>query len=356
MHPVVLRGRTGGPGPALPREEFAERVEALRAAVAHAGLAGAAVYGDARDYGALCYVSGYIPMLRWAVALIPAHGEPSLYLAAPSRDITFTRSLTAIDDVHPVASLEDGLARLARQGRVALLGAERIRQAVRRRLANAADLVNGEDTLLAARMRTPRPRELTLLRGADALTRRAADLAENEYARGAGVTAALLTAVRAAREEGAHDVRGLYSPDGGRTLRPFETVVEGRPRPFVFYLAAELDGYWGETFRTFDADSAAKRAVEELLSAADAELEPGFGAGDVIGRLGRPPRGTDPHPVVSGRRAIARLGLCRDDRFAANVNAELSPGVYSLRTGALAGDTGVLLSKTVEIGLDEGHV
>lgn len=351
MHPVVLRGRMGGPRQALPGEEYTERVEALRTAAANEGFAGAAVYGDSRDYAALCYVSGYIPPLRWGVALIPATGEPSIYLAAPSRDLTFTRTLTCIDDIHPVSELGDGLARLTQQGRVALLGSERIRASVRRRLAGAVHLVNGEDTLLTARMRTPRPRELTLLREADRLTRHAADLAEEEYARGAGAAAALLAAERAAREQGAHDVRGLYSPDGGRSMRPFETVVEGRPSPFVFYLAVERDGYWGETFRTSGTDSAVKGAVAEVLRGVAAELEPGFHARDVIAGLGRPLQGADQHPVVSGRRAIARLGLYRDDRFAADTDAQIAPGVYSLRAGALAGGTGVLLSMTVEIGL-----
>lgn len=350
MHPVVLRGRTAGP--ALPREEHSERLEALRAAAADAGLAAVVVYGDARDYAALCYVSGYIPALRWAVALVPVAGEPSLYLAGPTRDLAYTQTLTWIDDIHAVSELDDALARLRRKGHVALVGAERIRASVRRRLAAAADLVEGDERLLEERMWTPRPRELAPLRAAAALTRHAADVAEKEHAGGAGATEALLAAERAAREQGAHDVRALYSLDGGRTVRPFETVVEGRPRTLAFYLAVELDGYWGEAMRTSGAEPALAKAVAERLRDVAAELEPGLAAREVIDRLGRLPEGTERHPVVSGRRAIARLGLGRDDRFAADADAELAPGAYSLRAGALAGETAVLLSTSVEVGLD----
>ena len=349
MHPVVLRGRTGGSAQALPREEFTDRVSALQEAIARGGFAAAAVFGDSRDYGPLCYVSGYIPMLRWAVALVPASGDPSLFLAAPSRDMAFTRLLTWIEDVQPVSALRGALDELSRTGTVALVGAERMRGSVRRQIDGAGHLVEA-DALLSGRMSTPRPREVALLRTADALVGHAADQAEHAYAEGRGATEALAVAERAAREQGAHDVRALYSPDGGRSLRTFETAVAGRPTPNVFYLAVEVDGYWGETFRSVGADGAVLAEVRRSLEAVAAELHPGLAVGHVIERLGRPPDRTRQHPAVSGRRAVARLGLSRDDAFGARPGAELVAGVYSLRAGCLGG-TGVLLSKTVAVGL-----
>lgn len=349
MQPVVLRGRPGS-AQAVPREEFADRVGELQAAIAERGFAAAAVFGDSRDYGPLCYVSGYIPMLRWAVCIVPASGDPSLFIAAPIRDMSFMGLLTWIEDIRPAAALGGALDEAFRDAAVALIGAERMRGSVRRQFDGVGRLTEA-DELLTAPMSTPRPREVALLRAADVLTRHAADQAEHAYAEGRGATEALAVAERTAREQGAHDVRALYSPDGGRNVWPFETVVAGRPAPFVFYLAVESDGYCGETFRSVGADGAVADEVRRSLDAVAAELRPGLAVGHVAERLGRPPEGTRQHPVVSGRRAVARLGLGRDDAFGAGPDAEFAAGVYSLRAGCLAGDTGVLLSRTVEVGL-----
>ncbi|MFZ1994987.1 MAG: hypothetical protein WAU75_12815, partial [Solirubrobacteraceae bacterium] len=98
--------------------------------------------------------------------------------------------------------------------------------------------------------------------------------------------------------------RQLWSPDGGRTLRPHSGPVPLRPDPFAFYLAVELGGYWGEAFRT---------------------------AGAIPGD---PPA---PHPVVP---PVARMWLAIEE----TLDPPARPGVYSIRSAAVSG---AVMSETV---------
>jgi hypothetical protein len=352
MHPVVLRGLTGGSVNALPPEEFRGRVDALQALIREAGFVEVAVFGDARDYGPLCYVTGYMPMLRWAICLVPVVGKPSIFIAAPARDTVFTRTLTWIDDVHLASELPEALEEVSRRGTVALIGGETMRGSIRRLIDPFQRLVDVSEELVSAWMSTPRPLEVDLLRAAQAFTLRTADRAEQELAEGLSITGALAVAERFAREEGAHDVRALYSPDGGKSLRPFETVVDGCPVPQVFYLAVEINGYWGETFRSAQADADLLDRCNVLLDTAAAELRPGVLIKETVERLAALPGGVDRHPVLNERRSVARLGLMIRNISRPGIGGKFVPGIYSLRVGGVKGANGILVSKVVEVGLE----
>lgn len=351
MQPVVLRGCTGGAAWAISVEEFAARADAVREMVRTAGLAGLVVYGDAGDCADLCYLSGYIPMLRWAMALVPATGEPTLFVAVPERNIDHARTLTCLDDVRPLAGFGAALATLSSEGRIGLIGSARVRASLYKRWSAAAELEQMDERLTVIAT-PPSSAELDLLRCAGGLTRRAADAAEQAFHAGASPTDSLGLALRLARDGGAHDVRALLSPDGGRTLHPFPGGSEPASGSLIFYLAVELDGYWGETFRSTSADVELRADLEARLDAVAARLLPGMPYAEIVAGLGQLPPEADGHKVVAGVRAIARLGLRRTD-VGAEHTAELTPGVYSLRAGAVKGGVGVLMSRTVEVGIDE---
>lgn len=350
MQPVVLRGCTGGAASAISAEEFAARADALRETVRTAGLAGLIVYGDAGDYADLCYLSGYIPMLRWAMVLVPATGDPSLFVAVPERNIHHARMLSCLDDVRPLAGFSTALAALSGEGRIGLVGSPRVRASLYKRWSAAAELepVDESVTVIPA---APSSAELDLLRHAGDLTRQAADAAEQAYHEGASPTDALRLALRLARDAGAHDVRALLSPDDGRTLHPFPGGSEPARGSLIFYVAVEVDGYWGETFRSASADAELRADVNARLDAVAARLRPGIPYREIVAGLGQPSPAADGHEIVAGARAVARLGLKRAD-VGADDTAGLTPGVYSLRAGAVNGRAGVLLSRTVEVGIE----
>ncbi|MGH2876401.1 MAG: hypothetical protein ACRDLV_09135, partial [Solirubrobacteraceae bacterium] len=245
MQPVVLRGRAGL---ALPAEEFAPRVAAIQRELARQGLDALVLYGDARAYAPVAWVTGYVPMLKWAVAVVPADGGVELYLGSPGRrDLPAMRRLAVAASVDGMAPLGHALER---HRRVALAGGRHIRARQAETLQTSTTVAGDGDALLRAVAAEPSPAEVRLLRAAAGLTQEAADVVAQMWENGAGAGPALLAGDLSARERGAHDVRLLWSPDGGRSLRPYSGPVPMRPDPFAFYLAVELGGYWGEAFRT----------------------------------------------------------------------------------------------------------
>ena len=161
-------------------------------------------------------------MLKWALAVVPAgDGLPvSLYVAMPgARDLPALRRLAAADGVAPAAALPAALAGLRV---VALAGLRAMRasseDAVRGAVAEVAD----GDELLAPLMARTSAAEGELLSAAASAAADAADVVLRSFAAGARCSDALLDGDLAARLAGMHDVRVLWSPDGGRTLRPLE--------------------------------------------------------------------------------------------------------------------------------------
>jgi Xaa-Pro aminopeptidase len=243
MQPVVLRGRTGL---SCEAEEFSARVTALQAALAHAGLDAAVAFGDARTYAPLTWICGLVPMLRWAVVVVPATGDPELYAAMPgARDLPRMRTLAAVGSVAPIAALPASLARFERVG---LAGGQAMRAATESAIRAATEVVD-IDQMLADLMEVPSPRERELLREAAVAAEAAASAALEAWTNHATTTEALLAADLSARRAGMHDVRILWSPDAGLTLTPLEPGADVRPVTLLFYLAVQTGGYWGEALR-----------------------------------------------------------------------------------------------------------
>lgn len=354
MLPVVLRGNAAWPTPALPVEEFTARVARVQQELTATPLGAVLVYGNHRDYASLAYLTGHIPMTGGALALLGRTGPPRLYAQAPERNLPNIARLTWIGDVRSASRLADDLTREGVDAAPIGLVGEAIRSQLWRRLTAIDDVIGlsrSDDPVTRVR-RELRPRERQILREAGRLTTEAADRVEQELAAGARPAEALLAAEYHARERGAHGVRALFSPDGGRTLQPFLAVEQARSNPFAFYLAVDLSGYWSETLRTVGAVGEGARAlvsVRGALEAATSEVRVGASAPDVAQRL-REAVGPREHPALSGRW-FTRLDLARDDRVVER-REPIDPGFYSLRLGVLVPGGGVLASTLIE--LDDG--
>ncbi len=301
MHPVALRGLTGLP---LPVEEFDVRASAIRHELVRQALDALVVYGDARDYAPLAWVTGLVPMLRWAIVVVPAQSAVELFVAMPgSRDVTTIGGLAAVATVDGIEALGGSLRRFRRVG---LAGARHMRarqEAVIRE--SVGDVVDG-DALIAQLAAEPSEGEVGLLEEAGTLAEEAARIVERAWRQGMATGPALLEGDLFARELGAHDVRLMWSDDGGATFRPLTQAASRRPHPFPFYLALERRGYWGEAFRTLDAPSGEPAA---------------------------------PHPSVA---PAARMWLSIEEI----TEPPSRPGVYSIRA---AGVSGAVWSRTVRV-------
>ncbi|MFZ1995249.1 MAG: hypothetical protein WAU75_14140, partial [Solirubrobacteraceae bacterium] len=112
MQPVVLRGRTGL---ALPAEEYLPRVEAIHAELRRQQLDALVLYGDAREYAPVAWVTGFVPMLKWAIAVVPADGDVELYLGTPGRrDLPAMRRLAVAATFDAIGGLDRSLRRFPR--------------------------------------------------------------------------------------------------------------------------------------------------------------------------------------------------------------------------------------------------
>jgi hypothetical protein len=98
-HPSIMLGSYLWDEDRLPRDEFDIRLAPLRDAMASNGWVAVLVYGDAREHQALAYFTNFIPRMRWALALMPAQGEPLLLASMSSRDMPAMRTLTWVADV-----------------------------------------------------------------------------------------------------------------------------------------------------------------------------------------------------------------------------------------------------------------
>jgi hypothetical protein len=301
MQPVVLRGLTGL---ALPPEEFELRADSIRRELIKQELDALLAYGDARHYAPLTWVTGFVPMLRWAVAVVVAEGDVELYLAMPgTRDLPAIRKLAAVGVVDGIAALEGSLRGFRH---VAIAGARHMRARQEATIRAHAAVSGDGDALLAGLTARLSAGERRLLEAAAACATAAARRVEETWRDGAAAGCALLAGDLLAREQGAHDVRLLWSPDGGRRFMPLTVPVSDRPDPFGFYIAVEMGGYWGEAFRT-----------------------PGASVGDPVSA----------HPTVA---PVARMWLSIEE----TAEEPHRPGFYSIRT---ASASGAVTSRTVQV-------
>ena len=366
MHPAVLLGAYGLDHDRMPADEFQIRMGQANAIMDANGWHALFVYGDAMEHRALAWLTNFIPRMRWTIAMLPREGEPRLLVSIGARDIPAMRQMTWIGDVHSGwgwAEIFDPWLRefLDRADglpvRVGMLGQDLMRSPFVETLrASIGDSVALEpaDTAFESLLSVRRPREMAMIREACSLVDAASRAMESAWRGGADAMASALAGERAARAMAAHDVRVLFSVDGGRTLLPFYGVVEGRADPMVAYIAVKYMGYWVDAFvsisdRPTEALVQARQALDAMLTVA----RPGVTADALIAAAHID--GLSAHPVLGGSvgQPIG-LSLSEQPELRANTAVILEPGrVYSLRVGAADDSAGsALLSAIIHVGED----
>ncbi len=370
MHPVVLLGAYGLDHDRMPADEFQIRMGQANALMDDNGWRALFVYGDATEHRALAWLTNFIPRMRWAFAMLPRDGEPRLLISIGARDMPAMRLMTWIAEVHPGWSWPETFdpwlaAFLESQPHAAvavgLLGRDLMRAPfvgmLNDSLAGTVSLAPA-DAAFEPVLHARRPREVAMIREACRLVDEAAAAMESAWRGGANAMKAAIEAERCARAQAAHDVRVLFSTDGGATLVPFFGVVEGRPDPLLAYIAVKYAGYWADAFVTFadrpsDALAGAQAALDKLLGA----VRPGSRAGALAAAArieGRPA-----HPVLGGCLGHRiGLSLAEPPDLKPEGEAVLEPGgIYTLRVGTADPERGcALLSAMVCIGEDRVEI
>jgi hypothetical protein len=341
-HPSIMLGSYLWDEDRVPRDEFDIRLAPLREAMASNGWAAVLVYGDAREHQALAYFTNFIPRMRWALALIPAQGEPLLLASMSSRDMPAMRTLTWVPDVKSGWEwkwFEQFCTRLPSSGRLATIGFDLMTPLlfgqVEKSIAGRFNLVEA-DGIAAEACSVHRPREIALIRAASELAEAAAKAIAGRWRAGDDVETAALAGERVARDMAAQDVRTLVSRDGGHTLEPYAARFNDRPASLLAYVAVKYMGYWAEGFVSLSASSngaahRAKAGLDELLAGLrpDASVD---GLASSVEAVAGPQ-----HPAL-GRSLGHRIGLSPDEGQSLQAGTSeriASQIVYAFRVGTI---------------------
>jgi hypothetical protein len=335
MHGVLLVGPYDWEPEVLPEAAFRERLEAFWAELPDASISGAVVYGDTRHNAALVYLTGFTPKVRAAMALVPRSGDPIVLVPGTRAALAAAKRLTWVKNVEllsdPKKAVADWAASLGVSGmpRLALLGGTQMRGPMREGLASQAVLVDATAALATAMARKS-PSELAAIRGGCAMLAEAMNALRAAHAAGATVTRAVLEAEHAAHRKGAQDVQSLFSLDGGRTLRPFEELLERTVDPLQTFIAARHAGYWVAGFV-----AAAKRPSEAGARALDGmiALAREGAASSALAKFAA-------HPLAAAS-PVSSVGQAIDEP----VQTLRSGGVYALHAGV--SDGGHALSSAI---------
>ena len=206
-----------------------------------------------------------------------------------------------------------------------LIGAGAMTSAVRKTIDDATGGSAQDATAhVHGMMRRKSPSELAAIREACAVLSNAMTAIRASAHAGHGATSSLLAGERAAIDAGAQDIRTLISFDGGRTLRPFEVLVDRPVEPLQVYVAVRKFNHWAEGFACIarepqPAASLAALLLDNALSA----IRPGVPVSQLtkIMAVGSPYR---QHPVTQNA-PVAAIGLSLDEPLPAIARAGRCP-------------------------------
>jgi hypothetical protein len=349
QHPTLLIGPSDWDESRAPKAEFEQRIAALWAAFPDASQA--IVFGSAARHAELAYLTHFVPKLEPGIALLSRDGNHKLLFGGGPNMIGAMKPLTFIVDMAPL----NALAKLITGWSSPLLiGGGAMSTAVRKTIDEATNSTARDATAhVQSLMQRKSPSELACIRDACDLLKRVTMVMGDAMRGGHGAATALLAGERAALDGGAQDIRTLYSLDGGRTLRPFETIDDRRVDPLLVYVAVRKFNYWAEGFACLsnEAQPAASLAAL-LLDNALSAIKAGVPVAQLskILAVGAPYRH---HPVIQGALACP-VGLSLD----APVTASFEPGeVYSVRAALSDGaDQHAILSAMVAVRDDGTEV
>jgi hypothetical protein len=199
--------------------------------------------------------------------------------------------------------------------------------------------------------------EIEAIRTACATLDQAMTAAAKAQRAGANVTDVALASERAANQAGAQDVRTLFSLNGGRTLRPFETPVEKPIEPLQLYIAVRHANYWAEGFACLSSRPNARtdRAIG-LLHSALARIKAGTRANDLAETIAAAIAPLRIHPVTAG--IINPIGLALEEPpYTDMPQMLLADEVYSLKVGLTDGaDENAIVSAMLAVHENDNEV
>jgi Xaa-Pro aminopeptidase len=362
MNTALLVGPYDWDPALVPLTEFETRLNTIRRVLSERGATALLVHGHSAEHGALAYLTGFVPKLGPAFALVSLDGAIRILASGGPGMMSSAKLLTWVEDVRPFGNLRNALSEwfsnLARDGRV-ILGlwgrttmAQRPYVAIADAIQPFGTIIEMDDPLDALR-RHKSVRELHLLRQSCRILTAACDTFARAVADGAGARSAALASERAAFAAGAQDVRILASARNGGPPLPFDGPEDNRVAPLLACLAVRFAGYWSEGLITVGAaPNGALARAEAVLGAILQEARPGATLDDLLRVEAQhlPPYKFLPFVKPAIGNGIG-LSLEESPILGRDENLRLAEGgVYTLRCGALGeGSDNALASAMVAV-------
>jgi urease accessory protein UreF len=354
MHPTLLIGPSDWQPERMPRDEFTRRIDALWQHDLEADRA--LVYGTSHRHAELGYFTNLVPKLEAVVALLSRAGEHRLFVGGGVNMLGAARPLTWITELSPLKDLGDALAAGGSMRRSLIVGADYMPVAFRRNVMEAigtSEAVQDATQRVWAQMRRKSAYEIAAIGHAVEATSATRAVMLEALKSGAGLTEAISAGELAANAAGAQDVRTLFSIDGGRTLRPFLTLVERAHDPLMIYLAIRRFNYWAECFPLFTMRREPTPVYEKAWAAMGSivqAIEPGTPTRHIEQMIAAKTHPYRSHPLTAGAFA-RRMGLALEEPPATDIGATFEDGeVYSVRIGVTDGVNGnVICSQMISV-------
>ena len=330
QHPTLLIGPSDWDENRAPKAEFDRRIATLWTTFPNASQA--IVFGSAARHAELAYLTNFVPKLEPGIALLARDGNHKLLFGGGPNMIGAMKPLTFIADMAPLNTLAKLIAGWQSP---LLIGGGAMSSALRKTVDEATSGTAQDATAhVQSMMRHKSASELAAIGDACDSLHKAMTAIRNAARSGNSATAAILAGERAAIDSGVQDIRTLFSPDGGRTLRPFEALNDRQADPLQVYVAARRFNYWAEGFACFfkephPALSLAALLLDNALSA----IRPGVPVAQLskIVAVGAPYRH---HPVTHGA-LVSAIGLSLDTP---SPTVFEDGEVYSVRAGLTDGN------------------
>ena len=337
--PTLLVGPSDWDAGIMPKQEFHRRIEALWRACPAATCA--IVYGDRVNHAELAYFTNLVPKLEAAVAILSASDEHTIYVGGGPNMIGAARPLTWIWELIPLRGGQ-AIGRRAVESKAGttavpiLVGGGYMSTALRQAIVEGTggSAPRDETAKVWTLMRRATDYDGLAMYNAGVALGVAIDAIITACKKGAGVTDAILGGERAAYDNGAQDVRTLFSLNGGRTLQPFSAPTDRRLDPLQVYVAVRRFNYWAEGFYiTSSRPQPALNKARELLRLALAAIKPGVDPASVEKLVVAAMKPYRCHPVTE-RALVSRIGIALEEPPCANASAALEPGEFcSVRVG-----------------------
>jgi hypothetical protein len=342
QHPTLLIGPSDWDQSRAPKAAFDTRIATLWAAFPDTSQA--IVFGSAARHAELAYLTNFVPKLEPGIALLARDGSQRMLFGGGPNMMGAMKPLTFISDMAPLNALGKLIAGWKSP---LLVGGAAMSSAVRKTIDDATgNTAQDATTHVQSLMRRKSPGELASIRDACGILDKVVTVMRDAVRAGHGAATALLAGERAAIDQRVQDIRTLYSLDGGRTLRPFETIDDRHTDPLQVYVAVRKFNYWAEGFACLsnEAQPAASLAAL-LLDNALSAIKPGVPIAQLskIVAVGAPYRH---HPVIEGA-LVAPIGLSLDTPATPIFEPD---EVYSVRAGLTDGaDQHAILSAMIAV-------